>query len=192
MTLDECVSQGLNVLCASSNGDSTLKNIEQMFVIASCIALIVAAYVGWRQLKLINIQIKEARESATDQVKSSKDVGRLTATLNLLINIQTNPRWVENRQKYILLRDGTDGLKKYAQETSENAMVVRSMLNQYELIATGIHAGILDEQMYRTYYRGTLLKDWRAGTEFIHKERQENPKYWVELELLVKRFEQPE
>jgi hypothetical protein len=158
---------------------------------ASCVALVIAAVVGWRQLKLINVQIKEARDNASNQLASSKDLGRLTATLNLLIDIQTNPRWVENRQAFIVLRDSSDGLKKYAQETSQQALAIRAMLNQYELIATGIHAGILDEEMYRTYYRGTVLKDWRAAHEFIHKERAENPNYWIELESLVKRFERP-
>jgi hypothetical protein len=189
MTLDECVSQGLNVLCASDEM-TAWRHVEQCFVIASCIALMVAAYVGWRQLKLINIQIMDARKSAEDQLKSSKEVGRHSATLHLLVNMQTNSHWVQNRQKFIGLRSGEDGLKKYALKATEDSLTIRAALNQYELIAVGIDAGILDEEMYRKFYRGTLLKDWRASGEFIHEERKENARYWIELEKLVKRFEQ--
>lgn len=108
----------------------------------------------------------------------------------MLVNQQTNSHWVENRKKFIELRNSKDGLKKFALEGSSEGLTIRAALNQYELIAVGIHAGILDEEMYRSFYRGTVLKDWRASSEFIHEERKENPKYWVELERLVKRFEQ--
>jgi hypothetical protein len=98
--------------------------------------------------------------------------------------------WVENRRKLIELRNAEDGLKKYALKGNEESLAIRATLNQYELIAVGINAGILDEEMYRLFYRGTLIKDWRASSEFVHEERKENSQYWVQLEDLVKRYQE--
>lgn len=75
MTLDECVSLGLNVLCAGHSETSILKDVESLFVIASCIALMVAAYVGWQQLKLINVQIMDARKMQTNSSHLQETLG---------------------------------------------------------------------------------------------------------------------
>jgi ribosomal protein S9 len=162
--------------------------IEQLFAIASSIALIVAALAAWGQLQSLKIQIREARDGVLGQIDANKTTQRLAATLTLLMHTQTNPHWIENRQRFVTLRDSKDGLKKYAQGHSEEAFSIRAMLNQYEMIAIGIGQGILDEQMYRTYYRGTALKDWTASIEFVTQERQENSNYWIAFQHLAERF----
>jgi len=86
------------------------------------------------------------------------------------------------------LRDNTVGLKQHALKNDADALVVRAVLNQYELIAIGIRHEILDESMFRLFYRGTVLRDWNALADFIQMERHDNALYWIELEHLADRF----
>ncbi len=70
-----------------------------------------------------------------------------------------------------------------------DAQAIRAMLNQYELIAIGIAGGILDEEMYRRYHRGTFVKDWLAAISFVNDERQENARYWIDMQQLAEKFQ---
>lgn len=192
MTVEQCAElfkgTSANVACFIEPG-STLRIIESIFVIASCAALVAAAIIAWRQLVAISVQITDARQMAANQITTARDNERLAATLRMLIHIQTNAHWLENRKLFVELRDSKDGLRKHAQEHSKEAFAIRAMLNQYELISIGIGRGILDETMYRNYYRGTVVKDWMAAAQFIDAERKENDRYWIELQHLAERFQ---
>lgn len=113
----------------------------------------------------------------------------------MLTHIQTNTHWRENRLKFVKLRGSKDGFKKYANEETENTMCIRQQLNQYELISCGIDCGVLDEGLYKKYFRGTFLRDLKASKEFIDLERAgskdpmaENKNYWIECEKLGEKF----
>ena len=192
MTFDECLqlvhSQNLPAVCIGEP-TSVLKTIEALAVIGSSVAVVLAALFAWQQLKSLKTQILEDRNSVFAQIKSSSDNERLASTLDLLIRMSTNQHWLENRQLFVGLRDTKEGLKKHAGENSKEALAIRAMLNQYELIAVGIGNGILDEKMFRTYYRGTVVKDWLASVQFIDEERKENDRYWIELQHLAERFQ---
>lgn len=103
------------------------------------------------------------KDTAIQHIEHTEKINRLRATLDLLVQIQTNAHWRENRLKFVQLRDAKEGLKKHANEESEDAMCIRFQLNQYEIIAAGIDVGILDEDLYRRYYQGTYLRDFNAA-----------------------------
>ncbi|HZP75760.1 MAG TPA: DUF4760 domain-containing protein [Pseudolabrys sp.] len=194
MSLADCLTlvqeHHLNAVCL--DGDATtspLHLIERITTIAASLALVAAAIFGWGQLRSIKQQIKDARDGLLQQVKVARDNHRLTATLDLLIHIQTNSHWLEKRQKFIELRDSKEGLKKHARMNTDDAQAIRAMLNQYELIAIGIAGGILDEEMYRRYHRGTFVKDWLAAISFVNDERQENARYWIDMQQLAEKFQ---
>ena len=115
----------------------------------------------------------------------------LSATLSLLAQVQTNPQWYSNRKRFIEIRNSKE-IRKHACEDTEEAVCVRQQLNQYELFALGIFYEIIDQQMYRHYYRGTVVADWLECMPFIVEERKENSQAWVQLERLVKEFQKPE
>lgn len=202
MTFDECVAalQSTGVAGSCVVTESTLlDDFHSLFGIAASIAVIAAAAFAWQQVRHLKLQIVTGRDGAIQQINATRDTafeqikvtresGMLVSTLNLLIQIQTNEHWRDTRQRFIEMRDSKDGLRKHANEDTPEAMIIRHQLNQYELIALGIKAGILDEVMYRKYYRGTVLRDWTDCLPFISEERKENNRYWIELEDLVERF----
>jgi|ERR1019366_154727 hypothetical protein len=175
MTLEECIravqTQHLNAVCIGADESLfPLKTIECISSIVASIALIATAIFAWRQ------------------IRAFRETERLRETLEILNHRQTNPHWIESRKVFIELRDSKDGLKKHALEKTNEALIIRSTLNQYEVIAIGIKSGIIDEAMYRSYYRGTLLRDWAEAVQFVDEERKENSQYWIELQQLAERF----
>ena len=194
MSLDECVAaaqaaKAVTVCAVQQN--HALEVISSLAGIFASLAVIATAVFAFIQIRYLKKQMSDARDAASAQVTVAKDDARLTSTLNILVQLQTNSHWRENRLKFLELRDNKDGLKKFAQETTDDALCIRSQLNQYEMIALGIEAKILDESMYRKYYRGTVMRDWAACLPFIEAERADNAAYWIRLESLVARFKQP-
>ncbi|MFH3481648.1 DUF4760 domain-containing protein [Xanthobacter variabilis] len=204
MTVDECLAAlkqvGNGGVCII-NTDSALSTAVSVFAILSSIAIIVTAIFAFYQLKHLRVQVVNSKDgvirqidttqkTAFEQVTAMRDGGRLSATLNILMHMHSDQNWRENRTKFISLRNSKDGLKKFANETCDESTIIRFQLNFYELVALGIKKGILDEEMFKLYYRGTVLKDWKASQEFIENERDKShyKEYWVELEALAKRF----
>jgi len=105
---------------------------------------------------------------------------------------QSNKEWVENRLKFIELRNHQDGLEKYANSNGIEALTIRRQLNIYELIAIGIKNDILDEEMYKHYYKSTVVRDFKGSRNFVDRERKGvdgTQTFWVEFEEMAKRFE---
>jgi hypothetical protein len=192
MTLEECVTalQTANKIGVCSIADaSPLSEIATVASIVASFAVIAAAIFAWRQLQYLHQQIVETRNAVNDQITATRSTNTLSSTLQLLMQMQTNDHWRGNRLKFNTLRDEPDGLKKHSCKNTDENLIVKSVLNQHELVAIGIHAGILDGTMYDNYYRGTVLRDWLACQEFVNEERRTNRRLWVELQKLAGVFE---
>jgi hypothetical protein len=191
MTLQDCMAalQSANKIAVCSVTDAgPLSQVSTIASIVASAAIIATAIFAWRQLFYLHQQIVDTKTAVKNQILANSQNERLSSTLQLLMQMQTNDHWRENRLKFVNLRDHKDGLKRHSLENSDDALCIRSVLNQYELIALGIHSEILDNDMFRKYYRGTVLRDWTACLEFITAERSENQRYWSELEALAKQF----
>jgi hypothetical protein len=173
MGLDECIkaSKAADAMIVCNTDGGALSTLASLASIAASLAIIATAVFAYRQVNAI------------------MESNRLSKTLDLLVGIQTNTHWREDRKKFIDLRDSQSGLKPYAKQASEDCLAIKGILNRYELIAIGIQHGILDENMYKKYQKGTLIKDYRQSAAFIEEERIENPKYWVEMQRLAEKFE---
>ena len=164
----EALDNSSELVCVALS-QSNLTSIVGIFSVLSSIAIILTAVFAWWQ-------IRSARKGA-----------RLTATINLLTQIQTNPTWSENRLKFIKIRE-SNKIREHAHQQTEEAQCVRLQLNQYELIALGVSLGIVDKETYRRYFRTTIIRDWTECHPFIVAERRENLPYWTELERLIADF----
>ena len=123
---------------------------------------------------------------------------RLRATLDIVLHSQHNQTYLDKRQIFIKIRDQDGGIAKYtsvANSNDDECAAIREVLNFYELIAIGIDIGIVDEEMYKRYYRMTVISDWEACESFILQLRrneqkrrgmQEEPPFYVEFEKLAK------
>lgn len=82
--------------------------------------------------------------------------------------------YIVARSEFIKLRDASSGLAFWAREEhkgSPQLNIIRNMLNDYELIAVGIKEGILDEELYKRWFKTSFLSDMAAAAEFIERAR---------------------
>ena len=120
----------------------------------------------------------------------SARIARRRATLDLLLNEQTNETAVSERTRFIDLKKKGD-LGPWATTQNENAPeleALRATLNRYELVAIGIKDGIIDGNLYKRYCRTTFVKDWLAVKPFVVQLRATHkvPTFYSDLEALAK------
>jgi len=202
----ELISQGsANFVLCVDNSTNLFEYLVGAASALASLAIIAAAWFAYCQIKTLKSQIAETdsqhistllhdTDLAMKHISSSEQSNRLEVTLKLLIRHQSNQQWVKNRTKFIQLRDAAEGLQKHANQTTEDTTIIRKHLNHYELIAIGIKQGILDEEMFRNYYKTTVVRDYTASLTFIEQERtgpdaRPGAAYWSEFESMAKRFE---
>lgn len=101
--------------------------------------------------------------------------------------------YIEAKSAFNKLRDAESGLAVWAKpehKDSPQLTNIRNTLNDYELIAVGIQEGILDEALYRRWFRQSLLKDWEAAQPFIRaiQRREGSARIFCEFEWLAARW----
>lgn len=108
---------------------------------------------------------------ASITIKAQRRIARQRATLDFIEKRRWDNDYLTARQEFIKVRD-MGNLKQWAETHHENAperSTVRNMLNDYELVSIGIQEEILDEKIYKRWWKGTLLADFEASKEFIHR-----------------------
>lgn len=102
------------------------------------------------------------------------------------------------REGYALIQkihsDPKQDVKTFAyqeHDRSEEAALLRHMLNEYENIAVGIKMGVYCEKTFFRIRRSTVLKVYNMAQDYISGVRAQNnvPTYYMELEELAKRWE---
>jgi hypothetical protein len=65
-----------------------------------------------------------------------------------------------------------------------------SWMNRYEVIAIGIDERTIDERIFKTFWRSTLVRDWIRCAPAILKQRQQlrNPRIFIEWERLATKW----
>lgn len=125
-------------------------------------------------------------------------INRKTARLSLTFQNQSSLLWdedyIEARKIFIKFRDGAKadrlGLAQDAAQSSEEATAVRTIMNDYELVAIGIREKILDERFLRTFSRKTFIDDYEKMQDFITEIRRirSNNAIFLEFETLACRW----
>lgn len=104
---------------------------------------------------------------------------------------------VEERKHLMRSGEWNDRLTDEERRDYENCCTelhhIRSVLNNYELICIGIREGIYDEAIYRRWYYGSFMTDWKKIRPFVERVRQEsenpNPEnIYRELQNLAERW----
>lgn len=119
-------------------------------------------------------------------------IARRRATLDLVLAEESIPELIEQRTVFGQLRDAGH-LAQWAdpaKTTTQEAAVIRAILNRYEIIAIGIQKGTLDEKIYKKWCRTTLVKEWVACKPFVMQLRQnaQTPAYFCEVEKLARHW----
>ena len=109
------------------------------------------------------------------QIRHQREVARKRATLDMLVAREWDHHYPEIRTEYIKLRNADGGLEAWADHKYANSpqqMTINNILNEYELIATGIREDILDIELYARWFRGALLRDYASAMNYIRATRQ--------------------
>jgi hypothetical protein len=121
----------------------------------------------------------------------NRAVARRRATIDLMLMEETNTGMMETRQKFINLREKGNLVQFAAKEylASDETVIIRNILNRYELIAIGCCKHTIDRNIYWDWYRTTLVNDWIALKAFVHEyQRQQNPKLFCKFEALARQW----
>lgn len=112
---------------------------------------------------------------AVISIGHQREIARKQATLSLLSEREWDETALKSREQFIRERDSEDGLVSWADpkhRDTPQATAIRHVLNEYELIAIGIKESILDEELYRRWFRGTCIRDWEKSARFVYELRQ--------------------
>lgn len=127
------------------------------------------------------------------QIRANRRISRERATLDLLIKREWDKDYLDHKAHFNRLRDGEGGLEKWIcaeHRNSDEANSIRYILNDYELIALAIARGIIDGAVYKAWFRGSMLRDFKAAEIAIGRARTlaNHRKIYVEWETLSQRW----
>ncbi|MEO1641561.1 MAG: DUF4760 domain-containing protein [Pseudomonadota bacterium] len=154
------------------------------FLVVPLVASVVSAVTAW----LVSRRV----------IRANQAIARKRATLDLIERSESTDFYlsVYSTFREVLTSEGgfdaiTDPKVPILQEQRRKVI---AFLNTYELIAIGIEDGILDEELYKKYMRGTVVRHWYGAKPFVeHLRRSTNdskaPKAFVEFEGLATKWE---
>jgi len=134
---------------------------------------------------------------------SQREMARKRATLDLMNKNIWDKDSVEAQNMFISLAlhskepDDGQGLEFWANSRHSNSQqyqMIRSVMNDYELIALGIRKGIIDENFYKFFYKSAVLSHWDYAEAYVNKLRglKKNGNIFIEYENLVRHWKNDE
>lgn len=125
-------------------------------------------------------------------ISANRRIARRRATLDLLMEEQSNDFLFHSRLEFIALRQAGQLVQWAAPDkaASNEQGILRAALNRYEIIAVGIAEKTIDGRVYKRYVRTTLVQDWLACKPWVMQMRQnlKVPTYYCEIEKLAKKW----
>jgi Domain of unknown function (DUF4760) len=107
-------------------------------------------------------------------VTTQRAIARRRATLDHIARTLGDRSLLEAHRKFIQLAKAPGGLAQWAdedKEQTEDAQTVRTVLNEFELIAIGIQRGIIDYQLWIRWFRSSTILYWGHGAPFVFSLR---------------------
>ncbi len=119
-------------------------------------------------------------------------IAKRRATLDTILRQQSDAVLLEQGKIFTALRS-SDNIAQYAlpeNASSPSALSIMAALNLSEFIAIGISEKIIDERIYKRYYRTEYVDDWIGCKPFVEELRRQsgNPTYYCEIEALAKKW----
>lgn len=79
--------------------------------------------------------------------------------------------------------------KHHKEKWAERRTAVSAVLNRYEAFAIGVEARAVDEDMYKKWWKTTLVEDWYVFRPLILKLQERNPRAYIEFQTLAERWQ---
>jgi hypothetical protein len=102
-------------------------------------------------------------------------VARRRATLDFLFMEQSTAFLRRYRRHFVVIKE-KGNLAQWAakdQRSTEEALIVGSTLNKYELLAIAMKNRALDESIYKMYLRTGVVGDWIACKPYVMEVRNQ-------------------
>ena len=134
-------------------------------------------------------------------IRANHTIARKRATLDLIERSVSTEHYLDIHATFREVLDSKSGFEQIADPQMpamlEQRRKVIAFLNHYELIAIGIDQGILDEELYRDYMRGTVVRHWLRAEGFVLHLRADTPdsrapKAFEKFENLALKWETPD
>lgn len=112
-------------------------------------------------------------------IRANQDIARKRATLDLIERSMSTEHYLAIHAAFRESLGRKAGLEEIIAPSlpamSDQRRKVIAFLNHYELIAIGIGQGVLDEDLYRTYMRSTVVRHWYNARPFVRHLRRDTP-----------------
>ena len=118
-------------------------------------------------------------------------IAKKRAMIEALLKKNWDQDYIRARKEFVRLREDRGALleaAKQVDQSGDDASVIRSILNDYEITALGIKRGILDEEIFKLWFKTSFLEDHDKLRPFIEEIRQRNPRVFIELEQLASKM----
>jgi hypothetical protein len=124
-------------------------------------------------------------------VHTQRAIARRRATLDYISRGLSDQGFLDAHRKFIELAKDPGGLAPWAAEDKEKTCEVqsiRTVLNEFELVAIGIQRGIIDYELYIRWFRSGAILYWRHAAPFVLslRARVQNDALYHEFEEMVR------
>ncbi|MBJ7412503.1 MAG: DUF4760 domain-containing protein [Phenylobacterium sp.] len=120
---------------------------------------------------------------------SQRGITARQTTLEFIRNSESDEDMIAARATFWRLSRDPAGLGPWAaQPLTDEFKHVRTVLNEYEMIAIGIQRGILDDELYRRWYKSGVIRAWNHAAPFVLARRNStgNEALWHEFEEMAR------
>ncbi|MBK4215720.1 DUF4760 domain-containing protein [Paracoccus caeni] len=155
--------------------------------------VLVSALVAWL---VAHLHIKNARRIAEQNVAEQRRIARRRTTLEFISKREWDSDYLHNRMEFNRLKNDVEtGLEFWVRDNQKNSPqlnVIRTILNDYELVAIGVLEEDLDDDLYRSWYKSTLINDFDKCRNAIEtlRARLQNEQIFCRFEALAARWKQ--
>lgn len=106
--------------------------------------------------------------------KNSHGSRRRLVTIQLIFDKHWDRDYLEAKATFNRLKNSDGNLRSFASTDkmdTQEARHIRAVLNDYELMSLGVMSGLLDENLYRRWFRSSFLADHNAAKGYIDAVR---------------------
>jgi hypothetical protein len=150
-------------------------------------------WLGLNEVQAVFITAAFAALIAFWGVFSQRAITARQTTIQYLRASEQDNEMVMARRAFQELAREPSGIAKWGtakRAQSPEAIAIRTVLNDYELIAIGIERGTMDDLTYQRWFRSAVVKDWRQASPYIMavRNRTGNDALFHEFEEMARRY----
>ena len=146
-------------------------------------------FIGLNEAQVLAWSAILATAVATIAIFSQRSIAARQTTIEFIQKSEADRDLIKARELFLKLARDPSGLGQWAsQPLSKEFKAIRTVLNEYEVVAIGIQRGIFDDTTYRRWYRSGVVKSWNHASPFVLARRitTGNDTLWHEFEEMAR------